>query len=117
MTLVNLAKETMWVALSSNNSGGPKSNLTDSVGVDVPGEYFGVSGWTVTASQNGDIFYKPTEIGPGESIPATIKFISPYRTAIPGECKLQVELLVGNDVNSGVGHCKPHSLSTRLTAE
>ena len=120
MSITNLSpKKTVWVALSSSMMGTPKGNVTDASGTEFTSDANGVSGIAATLLQypsNG--FAQATEIKPGDSISATVKFYSREgRTPSTGQCNLQLEFLLGYDFSPGFGHCTAENFVTKIKAE
>lgn len=66
----------------------------------------GVTGIESSGESNG-YFTRATEIRPGDSLMAILKFVSPQeREAADGKCTVQVEFLLGDDYWQGSGHCE-----------
>ena len=65
----------------------------------------GYTGIECSGESNG-YFTRATEIRPGDSLMAILKFVSPQgREATDGKCNVQVEFLVSDDFWQGSGHC------------
>lgn len=118
MSLSNTnAKRSIWVALSADLGGTPKSSLRDSSGYEFSSDWSGVSGIPPTALQY-DGFFKASEIKPGETLAATVKFGSRGRKeAAPGSCNVQIELLMGYNYDGQFGKAKVKTLMAKVNAE
>lgn len=82
----------------------------------------GISGIPSTMYMNGGYngagFSKATEIRPGDSIPAAIKFASrANKSATPGPCTIQLEFIVSHDFDNGFGHGTVNTLAAKIAAE
>ena len=110
MNLTNRSsKNSVWVALPIDT----KASLFDPNGFQFTGQnptgisyatLYSFSYYVTGQSAHGPLptgFFKPsTEIKPGDSATATIKFIGGAR-ASPGVCNVQIEFVVGNDLVQG----------------
>jgi hypothetical protein len=117
MTLTNQnPKRSIWVALSTDMGSNIKGAVTDAGGSEFRGEWDTVSGIAFAAYQNGG-FFRATEIRPHDSTIATVKFGSYFNRQIsPGNCRLQLEFLVGHDFNGSFGAATEENLVTQIPA-
>jgi curli biogenesis system outer membrane secretion channel CsgG len=116
VSLINLSSNIVaWMALNANAFvlGSPlKSTVSDPEGYEFTAGQSDVSGIGVTdIGAFGRLTGDPTQIRPGESIPATIKFSSrPGRVATAGRCRLQLNILAFS--RDGYGHFQSHAERT-----
>jgi len=117
MTLTNQSpKKSIWVALSTDMGSNVKGAVTDAGGSEFRGEWNSVSGIAFAASQNGG-FFRATEIRPNDSVMATVKFGSYFNRQIsPGNCRLQLEFLIGHNFNGSFGAATEENLVTQIPA-
>lgn len=129
VTFVNLAKRSIWVALEHRYAGNqfpPDVSLTGKI-TDPDGNEFicpadsdWLNGIKTERLSLGEV-YEPTEISPGDSVVATIKYGSRERLrAKAGECTLQLNVLAGDrmDRNGQKGlEGKLRTIVTKITAE
>jgi len=110
----NAGKRSIWVALSAELMGMIKGRLTDPEGNEFQPDLHSLSGISSAAfARYGYVpnsFSPATELQPGDSISASLKFASVNsRPATPGKCRLQMELLVGKAYTSAaVGVTMPN---------
>ncbi|MGA9450690.1 MAG: FlgO family outer membrane protein [Verrucomicrobiia bacterium] len=77
----------------------------------------GVTGLECSGESNG-YFTRATEIRPGDSLMAILKFVSPQsREATDGKCNVQVEFLVGDDYWQGSGHCRAENFVATINTQ
>ena len=88
----------LWVTLSMDRDDNfLKGGIVDSDGNSFSSTYEGISGIAYDRYYNGSVT-QSTEIKPGESATATIKFVSQRgKDALQGLCDLQVEFLLATD--------------------
>lgn len=129
--LVNKSsRKSIWVAL---NTGGMNSK-TQSILRDASGYDFLMDGYSGTgvvctgvvkdivyfgnSAPAPDRFNQATEIQPGDSLSASVKFYSDQnRTATAGDCSVQLEILFSHDFNNGVGNCTSDLFSAKMNAQ
>lgn len=125
MNLTNLnSKRSIFVALNADLMNSPHAVLRDDVGAEfVSGPYDqGVSGIPSTMysqySYQGPGFSKAVEIRPGDSITATVKFVSRNgRVAEPKQYSVQMEFIISYDFNNGFGRGTVNNFSAKIKAE
>ena len=125
------AKKSMWVAFNSSGVFANKHvTIRDSNGFEFCLDGNNSSG-VVSATVVKDIqFYansapaapdrlsQATEIQPGNSVSVAAKFFSEQnRLATPGQCTVQMEILVSNDFNNGTGTCTTKNFSAKMDTE
>ena len=117
MTLSNQnSKQSIWVALNTDMGSNVKGAVTDAGGSEYRAQWNGISGIAFTAFQNGG-FFQATEIRPNDSITATVKFGSYFnRQMSPGNCRLQLEFLVGRNFNGSFSAATEENLVTQIPA-
>jgi TolB-like protein len=108
-------KKSVWVAVSTDMGSNVKGVVTDSNGAEFRSDWNYISGMAFTPLQNGG-FFKATEVPPHDSISANIKFVSRSGRATPGDCRVQLELLVGHDFNGTFGDATVRNLTSELKA-
>ncbi|HSY18443.1 MAG TPA: hypothetical protein VK815_08930 [Candidatus Acidoferrales bacterium] len=119
MTLANVSKsKSIWVAMNRATLGDrtpqaisdPNGNEFESTDRDVNG--------VATSMHPDNTFNDATEIKPGDSTEVTIKFFSPQRRkATAGQCKVQLEFLIGNDFYNHHGQCVLKTFMARMDAQ
>jgi TolB-like protein len=118
MDIKNLSKKSVWFALSMDRDNNfLKGNVVDSNGSQFNSTWEGISGISYDREYQG-YFQKATEIAPGDSATATIKFYSPVSKApVTGVCNLQLEFLTGDDTSNGSARCTIHSITSKIGAQ
>ncbi len=114
-TNVNPTKS-IWVAVNTDLGMAIKGNLIDPSGNEFDTSWSRISGIAYTAYQHGG-FFQATEIKPGDSTEATLKFFSHDSvSAAPGTCRLQLELLLGHEFRGNFGYATVQNLMTKVQA-
>jgi TolB-like protein len=116
-------KKSLWVALHSDYYPHVNGTITDANGLEFGVDIASLSG--IPTSQYGPYRYAGTdplspasEIKPGDSISATVKFKSrDGRRASAGNCTLQLEVLVGQDFGGGDGTASVNNLMGTVKAD
>jgi len=115
------AKKSIWVAvgINPNGTGTSKAFLRSPERVEFETWAHLVSGVETCDLSYKGTFHKATEIKPGDSIPATIKFGGRGSgPASPGQCTVQLEFLLGYSMNRGYdSKATPHNLVARMEAK
>jgi len=115
------AKKSIWVAvgINPNGTGTSKAVVRSPERVEFQTWAHLVSGIETCPLSHKGTFHKATEIKPGDTIPASIKFTgNGFGPALRGECTLQLELLLGYTMNRGYDStATPHNLVARMKAE
>jgi curli biogenesis system outer membrane secretion channel CsgG len=125
MNLVNLnSNRSIFVALNGDMMNTPQAALRDDAGSEfASGPYDrGVSGIpSIMYSQygyQGPGFSKAVQIRPGDSITATVKFLSRNgRVAEPKQYSVQMEFIISYDFNNGFGRGTVNNFSAKIKAE
>jgi TolB-like protein len=117
MVLSNPSKKSIWVAVKMQPNGVIPAVIMDSNQTEFEAVYGGVSGVAMSPLDYQNKFSKATEIGPGDSITATAKFATFGKTATPGACRLQMEILAGPSFRDGEGAATAHNLVTQIEAK
>ena len=109
-------KKSIWVALNTDLGNAPKIEISDPDGNQFHTYWNAISGVAYAAYQHGG-FFKATEIKPGDSLTATVKFISANGVnAATGICRLQMEILLGHEFQNGFGNANVQNLVTKVLA-
>jgi|SRR5665213_883772 len=120
MTLANIStNKSIWVAMSGGMVGNAHQSIFDPNGYEFVNADRDVTGVASTLFQYpANAFTQATEINPGDSTEVTIGFHSVQgRNATAGQCKVQLEFLIGDDFNNGYGLCVQKSFMARMDAE
>jgi TolB-like protein len=119
LTLSNRSRnKSMWIAVSMDrNNNAVNGSIINSESSSFGCTWQGISGISYDRQYDG-YFTKATEIKPGSSITAVVKFISfNSRPALSGSCQLQLEFLEGDDYWNGSGHCTAQNLVTKIETQ
>jgi len=109
-------QKSVWVALSTGQSSVLNGTITDPNGNQFESDWRMVTGVAYAANQNNG-FFQATEIPSKGSVVATVKFVSRSGvSAAPGKCRLQLELLVGDQFANGFGSATVQNLVTKIEA-
>jgi TolB-like protein len=112
------AKKSMWVCLKSERNQKLHATVTDSDGNEFISDPTKVAGMEVSYTD----YYAPnmipraTEIRPGESITASIRFYSQNR-ATAGTCRLHLEIISGNSFNGSMSSPSVRNVSGLIIAK
>ena len=125
MTLSNKnPKASIWVAVNAEQSNMLKGHVVDPNGNEFPSYGGNTCSGIAYASyfkdpyQTRDEFSPATEIRPGDSVSATVRFLSMGgNSPTAGICNLQLELLIGHNFNSRGSSVSSQNLSTKIKAE
>lgn len=122
MTLTNQSpKRSVWVALSRDMSTNMRATLTDPNGEEFLTSKSGISGVecsTYFQYAQTAAFDPATEIKPGDSLEATVRFFSQTaNSASPGRCNLQMEILCASDYRNRSAQGRLQNLVTKIEAE
>lgn len=110
-------RKSIWVALNTDLVNILKGKLTDSEGNEYVSSWHGISGIEYAAYQSGG-FYRATEIKPNEEASGTVKFVTrDARAALPGTCRLQLEVLYGYEFRDGFGKATLHNILTSIKVD
>ena len=119
LTLANRSpNKSIWVAVSMDrNNNFVNGNVIDSEGSSFASTWQGISGIAYDREYQG-YFTKATQIKPGDSFTAIVKFISfEGRPALSGSCQLQLEFLTGDDFWNGSGHCTEENFVSEIETQ
>lgn len=109
-------KKSLWVAVNTDMGSAVQATLTDPGGNEFKSYPNRISGVAYTAYEHGG-FFQATEIQPNDSTVATMKFVCLAGINVaPGTCRLQLELLVGQQFANGFGHATVQNLVTKIEA-
>jgi len=124
LTISNQSKKkSVWVALNSDTAG----SIMDGNGNEFHAMIYYMTG--LKAGKQPPVFYgtadmskvkfdPATEISPGDSMSATVKFQSyNQKAASSGACNLQMEFLVGQNFDQGNVSVASRNLTMKVTAE
>jgi curli biogenesis system outer membrane secretion channel CsgG len=120
MKLSNQAKQrNIYVALHGGMTGNAHGSVFDPDGFEFVNGDQEVTGVASTMLQiPSNAFTQATKIAAGDSVSVTVQFHSMQsRTATTGNCKVQLEFLLGYDFNNNYGSCTAHSFSAKIDAE
>jgi TolB-like protein len=118
MTLSNPMKKPIHVAAVASNNGELKAVLTNSDGTEFYADNDTLSGLVTDHLDYQGEFDTATEIKPGDSVAATVKFqLRNARSAPPGRCNLQFAFIVGSDWRNDAGHGTTRNLITKIEAK
>jgi hypothetical protein len=115
------AKKSIWVAvgINPNGTGRGKAVVRSPERVEFEAWSHLVSGVETCDLSYKGTFHRATEIKPGDSIPATIKFVvAGNGPALPGLCTVQLEILLGYSMNRGYdSKATPHNFMSKMEAK
>jgi hypothetical protein len=124
MSLANQSQtKTIWVAISTDLSSKPKVALNDPNGNAFACDAQTISGVEYASyaqyGYGGPGFNKATEIKPGTSTTATVKFFPTAQGQVPspGICNLQMEILLSYDFRNNVGRGTTQVLIAKIEAQ
>jgi len=116
MELVNKSARTLWVAINTSMTTRPTAVLLDPQRHEYETDWNMISGVQYAAYQHGG-FFRATELPAGESLTATVRFVSyKGREAASGNCNLQLELLVGREFDGAFGKATKYNVVTDIQA-
>jgi hypothetical protein len=112
------AKRSIWVALSPRPDRTSRTLLVDSERFEFQTRDNYVSGIQCDELQY-DMFFRATEIKPGDSVPVSIKFYSwSNRPASAGLCTIHLGILLGHSMNGNQGgKATAHNLVAKVEAK
>jgi len=112
LTLANISpQKSIWVSLRGGKTGNAQGTIIDRNGFEFVSTGGDVSGVASSSTET-------TEIKPGNSISVTIKFHSlPDRKTSAGRCEVQLEFLLGTDLNNVYGQFTSQKFVAGIDAE
>lgn len=112
MNISNQSKKQVWTAVKRDFSQ-IRGSIFDSNGNQYTCHPALVAGIVASDGDHGELT-EATELEPGASTTATLRFGGLYKKQKPGRCTLQLELLLSDNFDGEKGDCTTHNLVTKI---